>query len=277
MEVETPIIGTATVTDPYRKSIMLDEPLFLQTSPEYFMKRLLAADMGDIYQISKAFRADKNGKRHHREFSLLEWYRSDFDLWDLMDEVADLIEIALGCHHFEHQSYSAAFETYLGINPLQADLASLKFEAQQHINIEIPKGSKDDWLNLLMRHLVEPHLGKDAPVFIYDYPPSQAALAKINRDEAGAEVAERFVLYYKGLKLANGCHELTDVTLQKQRFHLDNQQRIKMGLHPMPIDYQLLEALAAGLPHCAGAALGLDRLLMLKLKAENIGDVLSFK
>ena len=280
MEVETPILGAATVTEPHLKSIPVSDVTdksFLQASPEYFMKRLLAADMGDIYQISKAFRSEEIGRRHNSEFTLLEWYRIDFDLWDLMDEMADLIERLLGCHHFEHLSYRAAFEKYLGIDLLEADLESLKFEAQQHVNIEMPRGTKDDWLNLLMGHLIEPHLGTDAPVFIYDYPPSQASLAKINTDESGVEVAERFELYYKGVELANGYHELTDPALQKQRFHQDNQLRMKMGLRPVPIDYQFLEALEAGLPDCSGVALGLDRILMLKLKAESIEDVLSFR
>ena len=277
MEVETPLISDTTVTDPHIRSISLANEQFLQTSPEYFMKRLLAADSGDIYQICKAFRADEQGRRHNPEFTLLEWYRVGFDLWELMDEMSDLIEVLLGCHHFEHLSYRAAFEKYLGINPQTADIDKLKFEAQQFINIEMPKASKDDWLNLLMSHLIEPHLGKSAPVFIYDYPPSQAALAKINTDESGAEVAERFELYYKGVELANGYHELTDATSQKQRFHQDNQLRVKMGLKPMPIDYQLLEALDSGLPDCAGVALGLDRLLMLKLKAESIEEVISFR
>lgn len=277
LEVETPLVGMATASDPYIRSIAVAGDGFLQTSPEYCMKRLLASGSGDIFQICKAFRADESGKKHNREFTLLEWYRQGFDLWELMDEMADLIEQLLGCHHFEHMSYRAVFDRYLGIDPLAADIESLKFEARQHINVEMPRASKDDWLNLLMSHLIEPHLGHYAPVFIYDYPPSQASLARISQDESGAEVAERFELYYKGVELANGYHELADAVLQKQRFEQDNELRVKMGLRPVPVDNLLLQALEAGLPDCSGVALGLDRLLMIKLGCDAIDEVLTFR
>ncbi|NRB37184.1 MAG: EF-P lysine aminoacylase GenX [Pseudomonadales bacterium] len=277
LEVDTPLLGVATVTDAYIESLPAGEGKWLQTSPEYFMKRLLASGSGDIYQICKAFRKEEIGSRHNEEFTLLEWYRLDFDLWDLMDEMADLIEYLLGVHHFEHKSYTAVFEECLGFNPFTITLSQLIFEAKEQIDIEMPDGSRDDWLNLLMSHVIEPQLGQDAPVFIYDYPPSQASLAKLGLDESGLEVASRFELYYQGLELANGYHELTDVAQQKQRFHQDNLQRVKMGLAPMPIDYAFLQALEVGLPDCAGVALGLDRLLMLRLGKDNIEQVLSFR
>ncbi len=276
LEVETPVLGRAGVTDPYIEAIQADK-LYLQTSPEYFMKRLLAAGSGDIYQLGKVFRKEEIGRLHHCEFSLLEWYRLGFDQWDLMDEVADLVERLIGYSHFEHLSYRAAFEEYLGIDPFQADIEQLRFEAQQHINIEMPRASKDDWLSLLLSHLIEPELKKRGAVFIYDYPPSQAVLAKTTQDEQGNLVAERFELYIQGLELCNGFHELTDAEQQKQRFEQDNIQRQQMGLRPVAIDNMLLEALASGMPECSGVALGLDRVLMLKLRAQSIDDVLSFR
>ncbi len=277
LEVETPLLGKATVTDPYIESVPADEHAWLQTSPEYFMKRLLADGSGDIFQICKAFRKEEIGKRHNVEFTLLEWYRLDFDIWDLMDDMADLIEYTLGLNHFEHKSYAHIFEEFLGFNPHTIPLSQLIFEAQQQVNIEMPDGSRDDWLNVLMTHSIEPFLGQEAPVFIYDYPPSQAALAQLMSDEEGQQVAARFELYYQGLELANGYQELTDAEQQKARFHQDNLQRLSLGLQPMPLDHQLLAALASGLPDCAGVALGLDRLLMLQLEKDNIEQVLSFR
>lgn len=277
LEVDTPLLAPSSVTDPYIESLPAGEGKWLQTSPEYFMKRLLADDSGDIFQICKAFRKEEIGRRHNEEFTLLEWYRLDFDIWDLMDEMADLIEYLLGLHHFEHKSYAAVFEEYLGFNPFTIPLQQLIFEAKEQIDISMEDASRDDWLNLLMSHLIEPHLGQHAPVFIYDYPPSQASLARVGLDEGGIEVAARFELYYQGLELANGYHELADMVQQKQRFHQDNMQRVKMGLTPMPVDYALLAALESGLPDCSGVALGLDRLLMLRMQKKDIAEVLSFR
>lgn len=274
-EVNTPLLQATSVTDPYLEPIKTDSG-YLQTSPEYAMKRLLVAGSGDIYQICKAFRKEETSKKHRSEFTLLEWYRLGFDQWDLMADVADVVELALGTSHFEHISYRQLFLQYLGFDPFTISNKELIAHAKDTINIEMFEASRDDWLNLLLSHLIEPILGQDAPVFIYDYPPSQASLAKVNQDEQGEYVAERFELYYKGLELCNGYHELTDAKEQRQRFHEDNRQRLKMGKKPLPIDYSLLEALEQGLPQCAGVALGLDRLLMLQLKTTDIQDVLWF-
>jgi lysyl-tRNA synthetase class 2 len=186
-----------------------------------------------------------------------------------------LVEVLLGISHFEYVSYRQLFEQYLGINPFTISNKALISEARQLIDVSMPYATRDDWLNLLLSHLIEPNLAFDAPVFVYDYPPSQAALARINRDEQGQEVAERFELYYKSLELCNGYHELTDAAAQKERFHYENQQRLVQKKQALPIDYALLAALEKGLPVCAGVALGLDRLLMLKLRAENITEVLA--
>lgn len=276
LEVDTPVLQAAGVTDPHIESIQVPGYGWLQTSPEYPMKRLLAAGSGDIYQISKVFRKEQNGRYHNHEFTLLEWYRLGFDQWQLMGDVADLVEHLLGITHFEHISYQALFQQYLGLDPLNATIEELKFEARQHINIEMPRASRDDWLHLLLSHLIEPELAKRGALFVYDFPPSQAALARINSDDAGHAVAARFELYIQGIEIANGFHELNDAKLQRQRFEADNQQRQAMGLHAMPIDERLLAALAHGLPDCAGVALGLDRLLMLKLGQRHIDQVLSF-
>ncbi|CAA0117036.1 Elongation factor P--(R)-beta-lysine ligase [BD1-7 clade bacterium] len=277
IEVDTPLVADCSVTDPHIDSLQLAQGNYLQTSPEYAIKRLLAAGVPDCFEITKAFRAEEQGRRHHTEFTLLEWYRIGFDLWDLMDEMADLIEQLLGCHHFEHKSYRTCFEEVLGFNPHTISDEQLIFEAKQLVDIEMRGASRDDWLHLLMSHAIEPELGQQAPVFVFDYPPSQAALARINRDESGEQVAARFELYYRGLELANGYHELADAAVQKQRFHQDNAERIKAGGQAMPVDYAFLDALESGLPDCSGVALGLDRVLMLALNTDRIDDVITFR
>ena len=276
LEVETPMLGAASVTDPYIESLQTGDA-YLQTSPEYFMKRLLVGGSGDIYQLGKVFRKEEIGRFHHTEFSLLEWYRLGFDQWDLMAELADLIEQLLGFSHFDYLSYQNLFQEYLGIDPHSASLEDLRFEAKQHINIEMPRASKDDWLNLLLSHLIEPELKKRGPVFVYGYPTSQAVLAATSTDESGNCVAERFELYIHGIELANGFHELTDAKQQRLRFEQDNQLRLQMGLRPVAIDENLIAALEVGLPPCSGVAVGVDRLLMLKLGSSAIDEVLSFR
>jgi lysyl-tRNA synthetase class 2 len=182
----------------------------------------------------------------------------------------------MGHHHFDYYSYSAVFEQYLGLNPLAADMEQLKFEARQHLNIEMPRGDKDDWLDLLMGYFIEPLLGQHAPVFVYDYPVSQPKLATLAHNEQGAGVAERFCLYYRGVALGSGYKMLNDGEQIQQRFQQDNLLRSRKGLKPVVFDGDLLQAVAHGLPACAGASIGIDRLLMLLLKAEHIQDVVSF-
>lgn len=275
LEVDTPVLGLAAVTNPYVQSISADNG-FLQTSSAFYMQRLLAAGTGDIYQVTRAFRKIQPNAHSVVEFRLLEWFRVGVDQWGLMEDVAELLEQVLTCHHFEYRSYQSVFEEYLGLNPLAADVEQLKFEARQHLNVEMPRASKDDWLNLLMSYFIEPLLGQQAPVFIYDYPPTQAGLASLSVDEKGIEVAESFQLYYRGITLASGYKALTHSELMQERFQQENQQRLQKGLRPVPLDGDFLQALAHGLPECAGVALGIDRLLMLQLRAEHIQDVVSF-
>ena len=276
MEVETPLLGQHTVSDPHIESWQVEGAGFLQTSPEYAMKRLLAAGSGSIYQLGKAFRKGEQGARHNPEFSMLEWYRIDFDHWDLMDEIADLLELVLGSKHIIHLSYRDAFKKTLGIDPHQANLAELQDISRQLIDLQYSSENRDDWLNLLLSHLIEPELGREAPTFLYDYPASQAALAQINRDEQGTVVAERFELYIQGIEIANGYRELTDSAEQTRRFEDDMLSRRNNQQMLPAIDQRLQMAMEAGLPACAGVALGIDRLLMLQLGAERLEEVLSF-
>ena len=280
LEVETPLLNTSAITDPYLQlltSRFKHKLLFLQPSPEAAMKRLLAAGSGSIYQISKAFRDDEVGHLHNPEFTLLEWYRIDFDHHQLMDEVDALLQTILHCPRAERLSYQTLFQQFLNIDPLTVSVEALTETAhQQQIHLQNTSNlTKDEWLTLLLSHCIEPKLGFDAPVFVYDYPASMAALAKL-RKYNDFEVAERFEVYYRGVELANGYHELTDPEQQLQRFVWVSQQRKQLGLPEVTIDHALIAALQHGLPDCAGVALGIDRLLMLAANAAHIREVTSF-
>lgn len=277
LEVETPLMCSSTVTDVHIESIAvtnLHQIFYLQTSPEYAMKRLLAAGSGNIFQICKAFRAEEQGKNHNCEFTMLEWYRVGFNHHDLMSEVEELLQTLLGCSPAHRISYQELFNQHLNINPHTAHNAELQNIAKQH-NLFDALGSKcenkDDWLHLLFSHLIEPKIGFDAPYFVMDYPESQASLAKINNG-----VAERFEVYVNGIELANGFHELQDHDEQSKRFDKNIAMRNTDG-KPLPEkDENFLAALEHGLPDCAGVALGVDRLLMIALEKQNISEVVSF-
>jgi len=273
LEVQTPLLADSSITDLHIDPIITECGKHLQTSPEYAMKRLLVAGSGDIFQLCKAFRREEVGKKHREEFTMLEWYRQGFDQWNLMDEVADLVDQLLGVSHFEHKSYRQIFDEFLGIDPFTITDQELAKEARQHIDIQMGFASRNDWLDLLMSHFIEPYLGQDAPTFIYDYPPSQAALAIVNEDEQGQQVAERFELYYKGLELCNGYHELADASQLRKRFHDDNLQRLKNEKAVLPIDQNFIAAMEKGMPACSGVAVGIDRLMMLSLKQDDIAAI----
>lgn len=280
-EVETPLLSQATTPDPHIHSFAVSssaglKPRYLHSSPEFPMKRLLAAGSGSIYQICKVFREGEAGRRHNPEFTLLEWYRTGFDHHALMDEVdmlvRELVSGRLLLTDTQFFSYQEALQRFAGLDPLNADVDALRDCARRH-NVDVPAlgGDRDAWLDLLMSHVVEPALPRDCPVFIYDYPASQAALARIR-----GELAERFELYINGMELANGFYELTDADEQRRRFEVENQRRTQAGLPAMPLDERLLAALEQGLPDCAGVALGLDRLLMLIAGQTEIAATLSF-
>lgn len=286
LEVETPLLARAGVTDPHLANAMttlsgpgLPEPteFYLQTSPEYAMKRLLAAGSGSIFQIARVVRDDEIGRYHNPEFSLLEWYRVGFDEHQLMAEVDALMQLTLRCPAATRISYQQLFLKHLDVDPLTSEgLAQLKRYLGEHNlgNIVDQTSDTDIWLHLAMSHIIEPQIGSDAPCFVYDFPASQAALAQLSAQDP--RVARRFELYYRGMELANGFYELTDEAAQAERFAADNRARDALGKARAPIDNRLLAALNNGLPECAGVALGLDRLLMLQLNATHIDEVLAF-
>lgn len=278
LEVETPIMGQYGVTDVHLKNIeasFQDKTYYLQTSPEYHMKRLLAAGSGPIFQIFKAFRDDEQGKMHNPEFSLLEWYQLGIDHHELIQEVGALLQMVLSCDAIYSMTYQDAFRQSCGVDPFLADVEQLQQILCQHQLGDVlskDESDKDVFLFLLMSHIVEPWLAEiKRPVAIYDFPVTQAALAKIKNQKAA-----RFEVYYKGVELANGFHELTDADAQIQRFKKDNQKRIEHGYFEKPIDHRLINALKKGLPDCSGVALGIDRLLALHLQHHHISDLMAF-
>lgn len=285
LEVDTPLLSNGTVTDEHLDAFDTQfnfassgkpTTLYLQTSPEYAMKRLLCADRGSIYQVCKAFRHEGEGRWHNPEFTMLEWYRLDFDHFALMDEVDALLQETLNTASADKMTYQQAFQTYLKIDPLSADNdVLLKAMKEQNIDIHAPQNlSYDSKLQLLFSYVIEPKIGNEKPCFIYDFPASQAALAKLS--SADERVAERFEVYYQGAELANGFHELSAAKEQRERFETDNEKRKETGLPAKPIDENFLSALDAGLPPCSGVALGIDRLLMLKTNASHIQEVINF-
>lgn len=278
LEVDTPVMAHAPVTDPYLNALQVKangQMHYLQTSPEYAMKRLLAAGSGSIYQLGKAFRDDEWGKLHSPEFTMLEWYQVGMDDQQLMQEVSDYLQAILQCMPSARVSYQACFETHCGINPHEATVASLTAVIhEQGVTLHSHDGlGRDDYLQLLFSACIEPNLGHDQPVLVYDYPQTQAALAR-HKWVDGQVVAARFELYFQGIELANGYHELTDLEIQLERFQQDLAVRKQQGLTEVPIDQKLLGALQQGLPDCAGVALGFDRLMMLALGHDQISDTL---
>ncbi|MBY7974440.1 elongation factor P--(R)-beta-lysine ligase [Vibrio fluvialis] len=285
LEVDTPAMSHATVTDVHLHTFQTEfvgpgyadgRKLHLMTSPEFHMKRLLAAGSGSIYQMGKAFRNEENGRYHNPEFTMLEWYRIGFDHHDLMDEMDALLQMTLQTGSAERMTYQQAFLDVLGVCPLEGSMTELKQAAVSLglSDIAEPETDRDTLLQLLFSMGVEGKIGQHVPAFVYDFPASQAALAKINPNDA--RVADRFEVYFKGIELANGFHELDNPREQLARFEADNVKRIEMGLTPQPIDYHLIAALEAGLPECAGVALGIDRLIMLALGEDHIDKVTAF-
>ncbi len=278
LEVQTPLLCPFTVTDPHLKSLEIpwaSGTHYLQTSPEYAMKRLLAGGSGCIYQICKAFRGDEVGRKHNPEFTMLEWYRLGFDHHDLMDEMEQLLQRVLNCPKAKSITYRAIFQSYCNIDVASASIDEVKECAKSYaIEWNTDSDDMDAWLDVLMSHIIEPKLGFDAPCFVYDYPASQSALAKIRQDDY--PVAERFEVYYKGIELANGFHELTSAKEQEARFKENQKIRKKLNLEPIEMDSYFLGALQFGLPDCAGVALGIDRLVMLAADADEIREVMAF-
>jgi lysyl-tRNA synthetase class 2 len=284
MEVETPILARGAVTDLHLESLATrvsgSGDYYLHTSPEYAMKRLLAAGSGDIYQIARVFRDGERGALHNPEFTLVEWYRIGFDADQLMDDVTSLVTRLVTPHRSlaspQRLTYRVAVRSIAGIDPLRANPTELQACLREHgISLPVPAPEeRDDCLDLLMATVVGPRLGAGRLTFIHDYPVSQAALARVKHQDP--TVAERFELYLDGIELANGFHELCDATEQRARFERDLAQRHARGKKQPPLDERLLAALAAGLPDCSGVAVGFDRVVMAAIGARGIDEVIAF-
>lgn len=278
LEVETPCLGAYGVTDCYLKNIEAQcngKTYYLQTSPEYYMKRLLAADSGPVFQIGKAFRDEEKGRWHQPEFTMLEFYQLDIDHLQLIAVINDLlIEV---CHwpSIKIVTYQSLFEQYCGVNPHQVSVSELQYLLKQNglqPTLATNEHDIDQYLFLLMAEVIEPRLSDyDMPVAIINFPVSQAALAQINGGKA-----QRFEIYYRGIELANGFRELTDPEEQIIRFTQDNQLRKQQNKSEQTIDPYFLAALKQGLPPCSGVAIGIDRLIALYLNHNGIESVMSF-
>jgi len=291
LEVETPILSAGAVSDPQIESLATRVAgsaglKFLCPSPEYAMKRLLAAGSGDIYQLCRVFRDAEHGRWHNPEFTMLEWYRLGFDDTALMDEVETLVRAMLAPVRSllpaERLSYSAALQRHAGVDAFRSSEHELREAALRHGIVCDAELDRDRKLDLLMGLVVGPRLGSEGPCFICDYPASQAALARLRPPRAPlpasgpAAVAARFELYLDGLELANGFHELASLSELRSRFNQDLKIRRARGQAEPPLDENLLAALEAGLPDCAGVALGFDRLVAIALGAHRLADAMAF-
>lgn len=276
LEVETPLLSRAGNSDPEIHSIGAGDG-YLRTSPEFALKRLLAAGSGDIFELGRVFRADECGRTHNPEFTMLEWYRSGFTYHQLMDEVAALVRYCgrggFDAWPVEKLAYSELFAKHVNLDPFTADLEALAATAGKHGIADIELGRRQ-WLDLLMSLVIQPALPAQQLTFVFDYPAEQAALARVRQDSP--PVAERFELYLGCVELANGYQELTDAAEQRRRFVVESARRRERGQDVYPSDEHLLEALAHGLPECAGVALGVDRLLMALTGAKDIREVIAF-
>jgi len=285
MEVETPLFSPTTVPDPSLESYSLrlenNQTAYLQTSPELYMKRLLVAGSGSIYQLCKAFRAHESGHLHEPEFTLLEWYRVGYDHHQLMADVERLINTLFQhCNRqppvFSRFTYSELFQRFCAIDPLRDSLWSIVEKTKQLGLFEHrwKDEERDFWLHLLMIECIEPNLSSLGWCFVHEFPESQASLARLLPTDP--PVAARFELYGEGIELANGFYELQDAEEQRGRFYRDLAIREKNGQQPVPLDTAFIAALELGLPECAGVALGVDRLLMLLREENSIQSCLPF-
>ncbi len=288
LEVETPLLSADTVVDRHLDPLpvtLFDDPcqvdsgrtMWLQTSPEFAMKRLLAAGATAIYQVTRAFRGGESGEWHNPEFTIAEWYRTGDGLDEGMQLLSDLIDEMLRLGPAERLTYREAFLMHVGVDPHLASCEELRASVRQH-GLSIPAGlatqDRDGWIDLLLVECVEPHLGREQPAIVYDYPASQAALAQVRDDDP--PVAERFELYVRGIELANGYHELLDPGLLRQRNRIANEQRTADGKYTLPEDSRLLSAMAAGLPPCTGVALGFDRMVALTSRVADVSQAMAF-
>jgi len=299
LEIETPQVADEVIPELHIEPLRLgDGPLFspgvneprndlkraqgsvplaswwLQASPELHMKRLLAAGAEAIFQVTRSFRAGERGRLHNPEFTIVEWYRVGDDMWAGIKLADELMQALLSASPAARTTYAEVFERHAGVNPYTASLAELAAAMETPADIE--RSDRDEWLNAILAARVEPQLGRDRPEVVYHYPATQASLARTVTGAAGHLVAERFELYYRGIELANGFHELADAAEQRRRFDAVNAARIADGRPALPMPESLLAALEAGFPDCTGVALGFDRLAMLAIGASSIDEVLAF-
>ena len=278
VEVETPILSSSTVTDPSIESLVAHERggrvRYLQTSPEFAMKRLLAAGSGPIYQITRAFRDGERGRHHNPEFSILEWYRVGFDHQLLIADVDALLDLVLGPRSSRRMTFRDAFLRHLDLDPFAASMTELHDACRSRgFASGAAASTRDECLDYLLASAVQPGLGPGR-VYLLDFPASQAALARVRT--APPQVAERFELYIDGIEVANGYHELQDPAELLRRMRRDIETRRKTGRPAPDVDQRLLAAHEAGLPACAGVAVGLDRLVMLAGRHSSLREVLAF-
>jgi len=276
LEVETPMLSAAGNSDPGISQWRTRDPeAWLRTSPEYAMKRLLAGGSGDIYELGRVFRGDESGRHHNREFTLLEWYRVGWSYQQLMDETAALVRACIpdGGLREERFTYRELFQRHTGLDPFEATARDLHQRLTEN-GIDLANPSRLECLDLLLSLVIQPRLAAGTLTFVFDFPAEQAALARIRAEQP--PVAERFELFLGPVELANGYQELTDAVEQERRFEHENRERQAAGRPAVPLDRRLLDALAAGLPECAGVALGVDRLLMAATGAASLHEVLPF-
>ncbi|MBU2591095.1 MAG: EF-P lysine aminoacylase GenX [Nitrospinae bacterium] len=282
LEVETPILVHAPAIEEHIEPFVTNypdidgRPLYLISSPEYAMKRLLTMGAGSIYQITKVFRNEEEGRLHNPEFSMIEWYRVGGDMEGLMQEVEEFISSILGFDRANRISYAEAFERYAGINPHTDSIERIR-EVVLGNSLYPPDSlgeCRDGWLSFVLAYMVEPNLGFDTPTIVYDYPASQAALSKVRGGEM--PLAERFELYLNGIELCNGYHELTDYDEHIKRFGSANDKREISGKGRLPADKLFLEAVKTGLPECSGVSFGFDRMIMIAAGVDSIDKVIPF-
>lgn len=285
MEVDTPLLSADVVVDRHLEPFAVDVPcgagpprrMWLQTSPEFAMKRLMAAGGEAIFQVTHAFRQEEQGPLHNPEFTLVEWYRRGDGLTEGIQLLSELGHALLGRGEAESMTYQAAFERYAGVDPHAVDVSEM-IDVARTRGVSAPKSlparDRDAWLDLLLVELVGPNLGNERPTILYDYPANQAALAVVRAGPP--RLAERFELYVDGIELANGYHELLDADELRQRNRENNRQRIDHGKPALPEESRLLAAMDLGLPECAGVALGFDRIVMLAAGSKLLSDVLAF-
>lgn len=280
LEVETPLVSDEAIPERHIELIGLaDGERYLQASPEMHHKRLLCAGIGPLFEVTRSFRDGERGKHHHPEFTIFEWYRPGDDLLRAMDVTEEVMKEVAGAPKASRISYRDAFLREAGFDPHDAPIEVLRAAAEQ-AGAQPAGASEDDrdgLLNVVLGGVVEPRLGREGPELLYHYPASQSALAKTVTDELGVEVAERFEVYWRGVELANGYHELTDADDLRRRLTLVNEQREAQGAEALPLPEKLFAAMTCpGLPACAGVALGFDRLVMLATGAESMDEVVAF-